>query len=249
MPDLATRYPTHQAFGKADVPGIIEPWGASRFIEASELASTVFLNRNGRFEARALPKEAQLAPVFSINSADFDADGIEDLFLSQNFFGTATDLTRDDAGRGLWLRGKGDGTFQAVDASESGIRVEGEQRGAALGDFNHDGRVDLAVTQNLGPGRVFINRSPQRGIRVELKGRKANPEAVGALLRVVYPGDRMGPARNVAAGAGYWSQDAAVQVLGTSEKPTAIWIRWPDGRCQTVPVREGDWDIRVVQIE
>jgi len=53
-----------------------------------------------------LPSEAQITPVFGLGIGDFDGDGIEDLFLAQNFFGSASDLSREDCGRGLWLRGK-----------------------------------------------------------------------------------------------------------------------------------------------
>ena len=172
-------------------------------------------------------------------------DGIEDLFLSQNFFGTASDLTRDDGGRGLWLRGSGRGTFTAVDASITGVRLYGEQRGAALADFNHDGRVDLAVSQNNGATKLYVNNKAKRGLRVVLHGPPSNPDAVGAQIRVLYADGRSGPCRSVQAGSGYWSQDGAAQVLGLSEKPQALWIRWPGGKEQTVRLQENVWDLRV----
>ena len=48
----------------------------------------VFLNRGDHFEARPLPLMAQLTPAFAPVVADFDGDGNEDIFLSQNCFGT-----------------------------------------------------------------------------------------------------------------------------------------------------------------
>src|SRR5206468_3099905 len=158
-------------------------------------------------------------------------------FLSQNCFGTASDLTRDDGGRGLWLRGSGTGTFTPVDGDVSGIKVYGEQRGAALGDFNHDGRVDVAVSQNNGPTKFYLNQRGQRGPRVVLQAGPGNPEGVGAQMRVVYGAGRLGPCRTVQAGSGYWSQDGATQVLGCAEAPVALWIRWPGGKEQTVSIR------------
>jgi len=97
-----------------------------------------------------MPYEAQIAPAFAVNVGDFDGDGNEDIFLSQNFFELAPGSMamafrvedagwRLDAGRGLWLRGTGGGKLEAVPGQKSGILVYGEQRGAALCDFDGDG--------------------------------------------------------------------------------------------------------------
>ena len=60
-------------------------------------------------------------------------------------------------------------------------------------------------------------------------------------------GERFGPAREIHAGSGYWSQDSPVQVLGTSEPPTQIWVRWPGGKEISyklpVPVGEAELDM------
>jgi hypothetical protein len=47
-------------------------------------------------------------------------------------------------------------------------------------------------------------------------------------------GETLGPAREIHAGSGYWSQDSAVQVMAGSESPTGIWVRWPGGRVTEV---------------
>ena len=104
---------------------------AMRYGEADWLEATALLNRGDHFEARVLPLEAQLAPGFAVCVADYDGDGKEDIFLSQNFFAVNSDTSRYDAGRGLWLQGDGQGGFRAVPGQESGIKVYGEQRGAA----------------------------------------------------------------------------------------------------------------------
>lgn len=239
FPELSVRFPTHAAFTSATLDEILGSAAAkSHRLEARHLASTVFLNRGGRFEPVPLPSEAQLAPAFSVNVADFDGDGIEDLFLSQNFFGSVSDISRDDGGSGLCLRGKGDGTFEPVDPMDAGIEVLGEQRGAAWGDFNHDGRIDLVVCQNNGPTRLYANTGAKPGLRVVLQGPAANPDGVGALVRLAYSNGRLGSCRSVQAGSGYASQDASAVVLGLLDSPTAVWVRWPGGREQTVPVSQ-----------
>ena len=238
FPGIAVDFPTHEAFSTASARDVLKSaYDSAAYVEASEFSSTVFLNEGGSFKPVPLPREAQWAPIFSVSVADVDGDGIDDLFCTQNFFGTATDLTREDAGQGLWLRGRGDGRFEAIDASVSGIHVFGEQRGAALGDFDQDGRVDVAVTQNGGATRLFANRHAAAGMRVILKGAAANPDAIGAQIRVLYAGGDPGPTRSIQAGSGHWSQDSSTQILGLRGIPAAVWIRWPGGREQKVPVQ------------
>ena len=192
------------------------------------LDHTVFLNRGDTFEAVPLPAEAQFAPAFHVGVTDFDGDGNEDIFLSQNFFATEIATPRHDAGRGLWLRGVGGGELVPVPGQVSGIMVYGEQRGAAFADYDRDGRVDLLVSQNGGETKLFRNQSATPGLRVRLQGAPANPTAVGATIRLVYT-DGRGPAREIHAGAGYWSQDGPVQVMGRGGAVTGVWVRWPGG--------------------
>jgi hypothetical protein len=196
----------------------------------------ILLNRGGKFVALPLPREAQRAPMFSVSVGDLDGDGIHDLFCSQNFFGTASDITREDGGFGLALHGRGDGTFAAWDAEAVGIRVLGEQRGAALGDFDHDGRLDIAVTQSRGATRLFRNRLANPGVRVVLKGGAGNPDGVGAELRVEDDGGRVGPVQTVGAGSGYWSQDGPVRVVTSANKAVALRVRWPNRREVRLPL-------------
>lgn len=247
LPDVVRRFPSHQAFAAATLKEILPPSQPHPpALDATHLASTVFLNRKGRFEAVPMPADAQAAPVFAVNVADFDGDGNEDLFLGQNFFGSASDLSRDDAGLGLWLRGNGQGQFEAVEGAKSGLRVPGEQRSAALADFDHDGRMDLAVSQNGAETRLYANHGAKPGLRVSLQGPSANPDAVGAQMRLKYARGGWGPCRILQAGSGYGSQDASGQVLGLRETPTALWIRWPGGREDTMELPPGQREVRAV---
>src|SRR5207247_2128080 len=84
LPFLRDHFSSHRTFSEATAASVLgEQQTHAREVRAATLASMVFLNRGNRFEAVMLPREAQLAPVFSVNVADFDGDGNEDIFVSQ----------------------------------------------------------------------------------------------------------------------------------------------------------------------
>ena len=239
IPSIRERFTTAAAYGEADLEKILgSTLNRAAVVTANWLDCTVFLNRGERFEARPLPLEAQFAPAFGTCVADFDGDGNEDIFLAQNFFGVNDQTSRYDAGRGLWLKGDGRGSFTAVAAEQSGVRIYGEQRGAAVCDYDADGRVDLAVSQNAAATKLFHNERAKPGLRVRLKGPPGNPSAFGAALRMIV-GEKRGPVREVQGGSGYLSQSSSIQVLAVSEAPAKIWVRWPGGRETTTAVPAG----------
>ena len=192
------------------------------------LSSTLFLNRGDHFLAHPLPRKAQFSPVFSVNVADFNADGNEDLFLSQNFSAFRPGQTRQDAGVGLILQGNGKGAFGVLDPKSAGFAIHGEQRGAAVGDFNEDGRADLVVTQNAGPTRLLKNTSPRRGLLIKLIGPPNNLDAIGAKLQFRNP-RHLRPVRELQSGSAYWSSNSRHQVLAMWPDDNALEVHWPDG--------------------
>jgi len=188
IPILNERFKTYREYGEASVAEILGAgFKQMQELRVDVLETVVLLNRGDHFEVRVLPLEAQLAPVFGVCVGDYDGDGNEDVFLSQNFFGTDLETGRYDAGRGLWLRGDGRGGFRAVPGQESGVKVYGEQRGAALSDYDGDGRVDLVVSQNAGETKLYRNEGGKAGLRVRLVGAGSNGDGIGG---VVWAGGR-----------------------------------------------------------
>jgi enediyne biosynthesis protein E4 len=247
IPGLPRRVSTFAAYADATVDQVLGPHlGKVERKPVVTLDHMAFINHGNRFEAVPLPPEAQLAPAFYAGITDFDGDGFEDVFLSQNFFPTAVGIPRYDGGRGLLLTGDGKGSLRPVPGQGSGILVYGDQRGAAYADFDGDGRVDLAVSQNGAATRLFRNRGAKPGLRVRLVGLASNLDAIGAQVRVVYP-NRMGPVREIHAGSGYWSHNGAVQVLGLAERPIAVWVRWPGGAESRVALPPGAREVVVTQ--
>lgn len=239
---------TNHRFASSTINNLISPQTeqlSSKNINT--LKHTVFLNLEGNgFKAIPLPVETQLAPGFYVGVADMNNNGFEDIFLSQNFFTVADRAIRPDAGRGLWLRGDGQGNFESVPGHKSGIKIYGDQRGAALGDFDSDGKIDLAVSQNATETKLFKNNTSNRGIRIKLQGPPKNVSGIGSRIRLLYEDNKKGPVRTIQTGSGYLSQNSSTQVLGMSEVPSAIEVIWMDDTRQVVDFEDGQMDYRIV---
>lgn len=239
IPFIRFRTPTHAEFARASLEDLLGfRLNQAGHLTANTLAHTLFLNQGDGFDAIPLPPEAQRAPAFYVGVSDFDGDGHDDLFISQNFFAYPPGTSRSDAGRGLWLKGDGRGNLHPVPGHVTGVKVYGEQRGAALADFDGDARVDLAVSQNGAATKLYRNLRAKPGLRIKLRGPKANPAGIGAVVRLVYE-DGFGPAREIHAGSGYWSHDSPVPILGYHEQPTAVQVRWCDGETTTASIPDG----------
>ena len=77
--------------------------------------------------------------------------------------------------------------------------------------------------------KLYKNIKGKPGLRVRLIGHKNNPTGVGAIVRLRFK-DKTGPARQIHAGSGFWSQDSPVLVFGTPETPDRIKVQWPGGK-------------------
>jgi hypothetical protein len=236
LPWLLAKYDSYEKFARATVDEVLSdhPAGRRRW-EVIWPESTLFLNRGDHFTVVPLPAVSQRAPAWAVVPFDFDGDTRLDLFISQNFFGERPEASRHDAGQGLLLRGDGRGGFIALHRAESGLSILGDQRGAAAGDYDRDGRLDLVVAQHHGPTRLFRNAAAPRGLRVQLRGKPGNALAIGARLRLE-DGRGWGPVHEIHAGSGYWSQESSTLVIGRVADLKRIQVRWPNGKKTEAPV-------------
>ncbi len=234
FPEIRDTYPTHSLFAEADLAGLLDtPAVLLQSSRPNTFASAYWINQglDQPWTMRALPIEAQMAPAFGLAISDFDGDGHQDLVLAQNDFHFQYEYGRQDAGSGLVLQGDGKGNFKPLNPAQSGVLLRGAQRAVATADYNRDGRVDLLVTQNSGPAKLFQNKSARPGLRVRLLGPPENPLALGASVRLGNE-NGWGPVMEVKAGAGHLTQNSSTLVLTLPEAagaPDRIEARWPGG--------------------
>ncbi len=76
---------------------------------------------NGEFNIHELPIQAQVSSINGIIIKDVDKDGIKDLIIAGNMYDSEIETPRNDAGVGLFLKGKGDCSFQAIPMFQSGL--------------------------------------------------------------------------------------------------------------------------------
>ncbi|GAB3688671.1 VCBS repeat-containing protein [Spirosoma flavus] len=86
----------------------------------------------GKFAIHALPRLAQVAPVYGIVVNDFNQDGHLDVVLTGNFYPNEVNMGREDASVGVVLLGDGHGHWKPLGPRESGLLIRGDARSSAL---------------------------------------------------------------------------------------------------------------------
>ncbi len=134
LPGLKKQILRYQDYGNKTYDSLFSAELRSRALgyEANYLQSAVLWNNSGTFQLEALPLEAQVSPVFGIVADDIDGDGKKDIWLGGNFYALKPQVGRQNASKGVYLKGNGGKSFTYISPSESGIKVEGEVRDAGI---------------------------------------------------------------------------------------------------------------------
>jgi hypothetical protein len=121
-------------------------------------------------------------------------------------------------------------------ASGSGATTPHSSRGAAFGDYDNDGDVDVLVMNMNEPPSLLRNdyTGGNHWLAIELEGTVSNRAAIGATVTVA-AGGRI-TARPVLSQASYYSHDDRRVHVGLGNSRAAEWIeiRWPSGRVQRI---------------
>ena len=174
---------------------------------------------------------------------DFDDDGWKDIFTADAHVNDAIEKFSKDTylqTNGLFLSA-GDGTFTDASAA-SGLDAGRPRahRGAAFGDLDQDGRVDVVVTALGAPAELWHNETiaPGHWLDVRLVGTKSNRDGIGAVVKIAAKADpRWREQFNAMTTAvGYASSSAGPVHFGTGAAKglDTVEIRWPSGTVQTL---------------
>jgi enediyne biosynthesis protein E4 len=184
---------------------------------------------------------------------DFDNDGLPDLFYTTGM--VSPELQRDLPDSpyktpSVLFRNLGRGRFEELfDLAGPAMKELHSSRGAAFGDFDNDGDVDIVVMNMNQPPSLLRNdvSAGHHWLKVLLTGVESNRSAIGAQVVAVYGGYRQ--AQAVLAQSSYLSANDRRLHFGLgSEHSADLEIRWPSGKeerierveaNQLVTVREG----------
>jgi hypothetical protein len=205
-------------------PGLYRNDGKGNFEDETVQAG---LNRETRFVC------------FGAGIVDFDNDGHPDILLtSGTVYPEVAKVSPRFPARSprILFRNQGDGTFVEMGADAGpGIEAPHCSRGAAFGDFDNDGDMDVLIMNVNEPPTLLRNDAPpgNRWIKVRLEGTKSNRSAIGARVVARYGGKVQ--VQEVASGCSFLSSNDPRLHFGLGAATTAdIEIRWPSGLVEHV---------------
>ena len=208
---------------------------------------------SGLFEDRSMPSGLGLPSLgrtgFGTTWFDFDNDGwLDVLAVNGAIVRVEGDANRrfPYGERNLLLRNLGNGRFDDVTERAGAVFELSEvSRGAAFGDIDNDGDVDVVVGNNSGPARLLINQVGHRSrwIGLRLVGAAAPRDMLGARVTVTRP-DGPPLVRRARADGSYASaNDPRVLVgLGGAVDRVDVRVEWPGGGTDTwTGLPAGQW--------
>jgi enediyne biosynthesis protein E4 len=208
-----------------DVPALYRNLGRGLFEDIATLAGLGVQNRHVQW-GTGMP--------------DLDNDGMPDVFyVTGHVYPEVERVLPQYPYRGprVVFRNLGNGRFGDVTSSSgAGATTPHSSRGAAFGDYDNDGDVDvLIVNMNERPSLLRNDYAgPNSWLGIRLEGRASNPTAIGATV-IVSAGGRT-QARAVVSQSSYYSHDDLRLHfgLGAATKADRIEVRWPSGTMQVL---------------
>jgi enediyne biosynthesis protein E4 len=174
---------------------------------------------------------------------DYDLDGLPDIFAANGHVSDDISVVQPNvkyAQRPSLFRNKGKKKFEDV-AVKTGRALQKEivGRGAASGDFDNDGDLDLLITMNNGPARLLRNDNGNQNdvLRVKTVGTRSNRDGIGAKVTLkTSKGTRL--TQMVKSGSSYLSQSDLPLTFGLGKPEEGLIVSldivWPSGKTDSI---------------
>jgi enediyne biosynthesis protein E4 len=204
----------------------------------SREGATLYRN-NGRGEFTDSTMEVRLyQPTypytgFGVQWFDYDNDGRPDLFIANGAV-TMMELLRGAPypfnQKNLLLHNETTRFRDASSAAGPPFQLSEVGRGAAFGDIDNDGGVDIVISNNNGPARLLLNQTAPRGhwLEVRLQGVKCNRDGIGARVAVLMKGQKPVWRRAHADGSYLSASDVRVHFGLGQNTEVQVLVEWPD---------------------
>ncbi len=192
---------------------------------------------------------SMLVASWSAGFADFDLDGLQDLYVSNGHIPANSPIANAIMTPNALFRNQGGGTFADVSAT-AGIMDPSLGRGAAFGDIDDDGDVDILQGNIYAATILWRNDTPRganRFLRLRLEGRRTNRDAVGSRIRVTAGG--VTGTQEVFTGTGFESASERARTfgLGPAAEADHVHVSWLSGTEQHLYAVPGN--LRLVLVE
>ncbi|MEX0821369.1 MAG: CRTAC1 family protein [Rhodothermales bacterium] len=142
----------------------------------------------------------------------------------------------------------GDGTFAVMDPGGGVFTRKLVARGAAYGDYDRDGDLDVLITENDGPAHLWRNDAEAGSyLRVHVEGRESNRGGYGTEVHAVLGALTL--ERRVRAGSSYLShsESAVTFGLGDAESVDSLIVFWPSGLVERFGEIEANQDVLLIE--